>query len=177
MPAKRRARAVVSRLTPSIRRASCADLGAIRVIYNQGIEDRVATLDVEPKTDADIERWFADHDGRYAVLVAASAGEVIGWASLNRHSRRAAHAGVADLSIYVARAARGRGVGGALMDALVEAAREGGFHKIVLFALASNEQGRRLYRRSGFADVGVFREHGTIDGRMVDVLAMEKVFD
>ena len=50
-----------------------------------------------------------------------------------------------------------------------------GFHKIVLHALDANEWGKRLYRKSGFAKVGVFREHGVLDGRRVDVIAMEKI--
>ena len=167
---------MVPRLTPQIRPALRADLSAIREIYNQGIEDRIATLDADPKTDVDIERWFADHGGRYAVLVAQVDGSIVGWASLNRYSRRAAYDAVADLSIYVIREWRGKGIGTALMSGVEAWARDNAFHKIVLFALHSNALGLNLYRRSGFTDVGVFREHGKIGGRFVDVVAMEKVF-
>ena len=160
-----------------IRPANAADLPSIREIYNQGIEDRIATLDLEEKSQEDIERWFAAHGARYAVLVAEESGQIIGWASLNRFSPRRAYDGVADVSVYVRRECRGLGTGGALMRALEAVARANGFHKMVLFTFDFNAPGQSLYRRSGFARVGVFRSQGRLDdGRFVDVVAMEKVF-
>jgi L-amino acid N-acyltransferase YncA len=159
------------------RRADGGDLDAILRIYNEGIADRLATLEVDPKTLRDIEDWWAEHDDRYAVVVAEIYDLVVGWASLNRFSHRCAHAAIADLSVYVARAQRGRGVGQALLEALEAAAKDGRFHKIVLHALEENEAGKRLYRRSGFVEVGVFKEHGLLDGRYVDVVAMEKLLE
>ena len=110
------------------------------------------------------------------MLVGEIEESIAGWASLNRYSPRRAYDEVADLSIYVDRAWRGKGVGRALMRGIEAAARNGAFHKIVLFTFASNAAGRNLYRGSGLVDVGVFREQGKVDGRFVDVLAMEKVF-
>ncbi len=151
-----------------------ADLDAIRAIYNQGIEDRLATLEELPKSEAAIAEWWAQHDERYAVVVARDAGAVIGWASLNRFSHRCAHAPIADLSVYVARSHRGRGAGKALLQELERMAIAGAFHKIVLHALNENEAGKRLYRACGFTEVGVFKEHGVLGGRFVDVITMEK---
>lgn len=156
-----------------IRRASQTDLEAIRRIYNQGIEDRIATLDAEAKSRDDLLQWWAQHDDEYEALVAVESEDVLGWASLNRFSSRCAHDNIADLSVYVARDWRGRGVGFALLEQLVLDARRNGFHKIVLHALDSNEPGKRLYRKAGFVEVGVFKEHGRLDGRFVDVVAME----
>lgn len=158
-----------------IRRASRDDLEAIRRIYNEGIEDRVATLDTHLKSAAEIGEWWAEHNDRHAVLVAAEADTIVGWASLNRFSQRCAHAAIADLSVYAARLRRGCGVGSALLRALEQEARTGGFRKIVLHALNKNEHGKRLYRKMGFREVGVFREHGIIDGQYVDVVTMEKL--
>ncbi len=76
--------------------------------------------------------------------------------------------------MYIARAHRGRGIGFSLLTALEPLARAAGFHKIVLHALNANDHGKRLYRKCGFAEVGVFKEHGQLDGRYVDVVAMEK---
>jgi L-amino acid N-acyltransferase YncA len=159
----------------TVRPAARGDLEAIRRIYNEGIEDHVATLDVEPKSPAEIDAWWSDHDEDYAVLVAVESAAVVGWASLNRFSHRCAHLGVADLSVYVARERRGRGIGAELLRRLEEEARAGGFHKIVLHALDSNEYGKRLYRKRGFRKVGVFEQHGVIDGGFADVIAMEKL--
>jgi len=158
----------------TVRPATAADLDAILRIYNEGIEDRVATLETELKTRGDITEWWSQHDDRYAVLVATDGGELVGWASLNRFSHRCAHEEIADLSVYVARSYRGRGAGFALLEELARRAR-GAFHKIVLHALDGNVAGKRLYGKAGFTVVGVFREHGKLDGRYVDVVAMEKL--
>jgi L-amino acid N-acyltransferase YncA len=157
----------------SVQPAHSAHLDAICRIYNEGIEDRVATLDRDPKSSAEIAGWWKEHDERFEILVATESDRVVGWSSLNRFSHRCAHADIADLSVYVARDHRGTGVGYALLKRLIDDAKRVGFHKIVLQALDSNEHGKRLYRKSGFREVGVFREHGRADGRFVDVIAME----
>ena len=160
---------------PLVRNATPNDAEAVRRIYNEGIADRIATLDIDPKSSEDMAAWWADHTGRYPVFVADESGNVVGWASLNPYSHRCACRGVADLSVYVARERRGTGVGSALLAAIERAAKENDFHKVVLFALASNTNGRRLYEKAGYAEVGVFREQGQLDGKFVDVLAMEKI--
>jgi phosphinothricin acetyltransferase len=152
-----------------------SDLAAIRAIYNQGIEDRTATLDEHPKSDEDIRAWFGERGGRYAVVLAERDGRVAGWASLNPYSHRCAYRGIADLSVYVERAARGTGVGTALLRKIATRAKSAQFHKIVLFALTQNAVGLHLYRSLGYREVGTFREHGRLDGRYVDVVAMEKI--
>jgi phosphinothricin acetyltransferase len=159
----------------SIRIATIADLPEIGRIYNEGIADRIATLDEDPKDDADMAAWWALHRERYAVLVAEDASGIAGWASLNPYSHRCAYRGVADLSIYVARASRGTGIGSLLLGAVERTAREHAFHKIVLFALAHNVAGHALYRKFSYREVGLFKEQGTLDGAFVDVLAMEKI--
>ncbi|HEV2038346.1 MAG TPA: arsinothricin resistance N-acetyltransferase ArsN1 family A [Candidatus Eremiobacteraceae bacterium] len=165
-----------SRLTITTRTASMSDRPAITFIYNQGIEDRVATLDVDPKSEGEVATWLSiDQPTRYTVIVAESDSRIVGWASLRPYSHRCAYAGVAELSIYVERAARGKGVGEQLLAALEEHARLNAFHKIVLFALSSNEAGRRLYGKRGFREVGTFKEQGKLDGRFVDVQAFEKI--
>jgi L-amino acid N-acyltransferase YncA len=157
----------------TVRDASSADLEAIRAIYNEGIEDRVATLDVDAKSRDSMADWWSQHTDRYGVLVATESDEAIGWAALNPFSYRCAHADIADLSVYVARDHRGRGIGYELLAHLTQLAKERGFHKIVLHALNVNEHGKALYRKAGFNEVGIFREHGRLDGRFVDVVAME----
>jgi L-amino acid N-acyltransferase YncA len=83
-----------------LRDATVADVPSICSIHNQGIEDRVATLDVDPHTlDEQIER-FRRHGPRHPVIVAESARDIIGWASLNQFSARPAYRSVADLSVY-----------------------------------------------------------------------------
>jgi phosphinothricin acetyltransferase len=160
----------------AVRAAGPADLGVIRAIYNQGIEDRVATLDAEPKSEGEIAEWYRERVGvRYCVLVAQRNERIVGWASLNPYSHRCAYAGVADLSVYVERGARHGGVGRTLLRSLEAHARLNDFHKIVLFALARNAAGLRLYSGSGYRKVGTFDEQGRLDGRFEDVVVMEKI--
>jgi phosphinothricin acetyltransferase len=159
----------------TIRRASIDDLEAIRSIYNEGIEDRLATLETEPKSSQEMVRWWTERDRRYVVLVASTSSGLLGWASLNRFSPRRGHWSVAGLSIYVGRAHRGKGIGFALLDRLLEEAAKAQFHKIVLHALDHNEHGKQLYRKAGFVEVGIFKEHGIINDRYVDVVAMERM--
>jgi L-amino acid N-acyltransferase YncA len=159
-----------------IREATLDDAPAIARIYNQGIEDRVATLETQLRSPAERAEWLAARQPRHPVLVAVDGdGAVLGWASLNSFNPRPAYDHVAEFSVYVAREHRGRGIGDALLGALVERARALGYHKLVLAAFPTNAPGMRLYERHGFVTVGVYHEQGMLDGRWVDVIVMEKV--
>ena len=100
---------------------------------------------------------------------------MVGWASLNAFNPRRAYDQVADLSVYVERGWRGKGVGRALIEHLVVLARRLAYHKIVLAAFPENAQGMALYERAGFRTVGIYREQGQLDGKWVDVIVMEKL--
>jgi L-amino acid N-acyltransferase YncA/protein-tyrosine-phosphatase len=159
-----------------IRDATADDIADIRRIYNEGIADRIATLDADSKDAGDMAAWWTEHAGRYAVLVAETRTRaLVGWASLNRYSQRCAHRGIADLSVYVSRDSRGTGAGAALLATLELRAKTNDFHKIVLFALAKNDSALRLYARGGYREVGIFRDHGVLDAEYVDVTSMEKI--
>lgn len=162
-------------MTVTIRDATGRDVDAICAIHNQGIADRVATLDTAERAPADTRAWLTGRSPRHPVILAEHDGTVVGWASLNRFNRRPAYDLVADFSVYVERAARGRGVGRQLLDCLIALARTHGYHKMVLAAMAFNDAGLALYTRAGFARVGVYREQGQLDGRWVDVVIMEKL--
>jgi L-amino acid N-acyltransferase YncA len=158
----------------SVRPAAGEDAAAICVIYNQGIEDRLATLETERRTPDERRQWLAARGPRHPVIVAETGGQVIGWASLNVFNPRPAYGHVADLSVYIERGWRGRGVGRRLLDRLVALDRELGYHKLVLAAFPFNAAGVALYGRCGFREVGVYREQGMLDGRWVDVVVMER---
>jgi L-amino acid N-acyltransferase YncA len=158
-----------------IRQAVEKDIESILLIYNQGIEDRIATLETETKDYKYMKNWFESHSGRYRVIVAEAEGQIVGWASLNPYNNRCAYLGVADLSIYISRESRGRGVGGKLLKAIETVAKENDFHKIVLFTFPFNQLGQGLYRKQGYREVGVFKNQGLLDSQYVDVMAMEKL--
>jgi L-amino acid N-acyltransferase YncA len=162
-------------MTVTIRAATGADVDAICAIHNQGIEDRIATLDTTLRAPADTRTWLTERGPRHPVLVAELDGAVLAWASLNRFNPRPAYDLVADFSVYIERAWRGKGIGRQLLDHLVDLARAQGYHKMVLAAMAFNDAGLALYTRTGFTRVGVYREQGQLDGRWVDVVIMEKL--
>jgi phosphinothricin acetyltransferase len=159
-----------------IREATRDDAAAIAHIYNQGIEDRAATLETELRTPEERAEWLAARGPRHPVLVAVdSSGTVVGWSSLNPFNPRPVYDHVADISVYVAREQRGRGIGDALMSALEKRARALGYHKMVLAAFPTNAPGMRLYERHNFQTVGIYHEQGWLDDRWVDVIVMEKI--
>jgi L-amino acid N-acyltransferase YncA len=158
-----------------VRAATAADAAAICRIYNQGIEDRVATLETELRTPEERAAWLAAKGPRHPVIVAEDDGHVIGWGSLNQFNARETYRHVVDFSLYVERAYRGKGVGKVLLERLIELAREHHFHKMVLSAFPSNSGGMALYERMGFRTVGVYKEQGILDGHWVDTIVMEKL--
>jgi L-amino acid N-acyltransferase YncA len=158
-----------------VRPATAADAAAICRIYNQGIEDRLATLETELRTAEERRQWLRRRGPRHPVIVAERGGEIIGWASLNVFNAREAYRFVADLSVYIDREWRGKGVGRVLLTRLVELGRQHGYHKLVLSAFPFNAAGVALYERLGFRTVGIYKEQGQLDGEWVDTIVMERL--
>ena len=158
----------------TIRSATVKDVPAITEIFNQGVQDRTATMDLE-HTVEQRKTWFLSHGSTEPVVVAESGGQVIGWASLSAFNQRDCFDLVKELSIYVQRDWRSKGVGDTLMKALLEGGTELGVHKVLLFVFPANQHAIALYRKHGFVKVGVFHQHGFRDGEWLDSMAMERV--
>ncbi|MCA9860637.1 MAG: N-acetyltransferase [Thermomicrobiales bacterium] len=160
-----------------LRRATPADAAALADIYNQGIRDRVATLETEERTPEERSAWLTARDERHPVFVAELDGIVVAWGSLNVFNPRPAYQWVADFSVYVHRKQRGLGLGGRMLDHLIAEAGRLGFHKLVLAAFPFNDGGMRLYQSRGFRTVGIYHEQGQLDGRWVDTIVMERLLN
>ncbi len=157
------------------RDAAVADASAIARIYNEGIDDRVATFETRHRTADDVMKWF---DGRHPVVVVEDDdGAVIAFAATSAYRPRECYAGIAEFSVYAARAVRGRGAGRAAMEALFAAARGAGFWKLVSRVFVENTASRNLLRSIGFREVGVYERHGQLDGVWRDVVIVEKLLD
>ncbi len=115
------------------------DAATIARIYNQGIEDRIATFETEPRTTADIERLLAERAGRYPAIVVVREGEVVAWASAGVYRARPCYDPIAEHSVYVERAHRGTGVGRLALQALMADAEAGGFLKLISRIFPENE--------------------------------------
>jgi len=154
------------------RAAKFGDAPAIARIYNEGIDDRVATFETRHRTTGDVAGWF---DGRHPVVVVDDDdGGVIAFAPTSQYRPRACYAGISEFSVYTARAARGRGAGKMAMEALIEAARAAGFWKLVSRVLIENTASRGLLRSVGLREVGVYERHGQLDGVWRDVAIVER---
>ena len=161
----------------STRLATAADAAAIAAIYNEGIADRVATFETEPRTAEQIATQLTDKGARYPTIVVERDGQVIAWASAGAYRARAAYAGVAEHSVYVARGARGTGAGRAALSALCELYGAHGFDKLVSRIFPENTASLTLHERCGFRVVGVYRRHGKLDGEWRDCVIVEKLLD
>jgi phosphinothricin acetyltransferase len=151
------------------------DAAAIAEIYNQGIEDRVATFETEPRTAESVRTVLRSNDSRYPAVVVIGADRVLGFAWTSEYRPRDAYAGVAEFSVYVARSARGQGVGRLAMEALLTEAERRGLWKLVSRIFPENAPSRRLCAALGFREVGVYRRHGQLDGRWMDCVIVERL--
>ena len=153
--------------------ATPADASAIAAIYNEGITDRVATFETEPRSATDITGWFT---GQHIVMVAQTveAGPVAFAASFP-YSSRPCYRGIGEFSVYVRRDYRGRGAGRTALSALIEAAATRGMHKLTSRVFPENMASRALLKGLGFEEIGIHRRHGQLDGRRRDCVIVERL--
>jgi L-amino acid N-acyltransferase YncA len=155
------------------RAAERGDVAAITEIYNQGIADRIATFETEPRTPADIAPWF---DSAWVfVSVTEASGEVVGYAVAHPYADRCCYRGIGEFSVYVRRSHRGHGVGQVAMAALVDAAREAGLWKLLSRVFPENRASLALMARMGFREVGLHEKHGKLDGAWKDCVIVERL--
>jgi len=158
-----------------------SDWPAVREIYVEGIATGLATFETEAPEWAAWDRGHSPQPRLVAVELPASAAaandEVLGWAALSPVSSRCVYAGVAEVSIYIAAAARGRGVGKRLLGELVAASEAEGLWTLQAGIFASNDTSIRLHERAGFRVVGVRHRLGQLAGHWQDVVLMERRSD
>ena len=155
------------------RAATSADAAAIAAIYNEGIADRIATFETEPRSAADIAGWFT---GLYLVLVVET-GEPgpVAFAASFPYSSRPCYRGIGEFSVYVRRNYRGRGAGRAVLAALIEAAAARGMHKLTSRVFPENTVSRALLKGLGFDEIGIHRRHGQLDGHWRDCVIVKRL--
>lgn len=155
-----------------VRPATTNDAAVIAEIYNEGIEDRIATFDTGFRTAADIQAWF---DGKHPIVVVEDKEKVVAFASTSNYRARKCYAGIAEYSVYVARAARGKGFGKIALENLIEAAERAGYWKLVSRIFPENVGSLKLAAAVGFREVGIYEKHGQLDGEWRDVVIVERL--
>ncbi len=161
----------------TIRDAAPSDIPAIVDIYNESVVSSTATFDTTPKTIEDYTAWFSSHDAGHPVIVAEQGGVLAAWAALSRYSDRAAYDGTAEISLYVARSHRRRGIGKRLFSAIVDRGRAVGLHTVVSRIAEGNDVSVALHTSAGFVTVGVMRQVGRKFGRLLDVIIMQYIYE
>ncbi|MCI4326699.1 MAG: arsinothricin resistance N-acetyltransferase ArsN1 [Thermoplasmata archaeon] len=152
------------------RPATPNDSAEIARIYNEGIRDRIATFETRARSVEEIRTWF---DGKHPIVVVDEAGGVVGFAGTSIYRPRDCYASNAEFSVYVERSARGRGVGKAALVGLIDAARAAQFHKLISRVFPENLASLRLVESVGFRRVGIYAQHGRLDGVWRDVVIVE----
>lgn len=150
---------------------SPGDWPHVRAIYAEGIATGNATFETEPPS---WEAWDAAHLREARLIARDALGVVLGWAALTPVSGRCVYAGVGDLSVYVAAAARGRGVGRLLLQGLVEASERAGLWTLQAGVFPENRASLALHRACGFREVGRRERIGKMNGVWRDVVLLER---
>jgi phosphinothricin acetyltransferase len=154
------------------RAAKRLDAARIAAIYNQGIEDRVATFETEPRSAEQILKWFAEG---YPVFVSGENQNVQAYAIAFPYRSRPCYDGVREFSVYVAREGRGKGFGKAALGALIDDARARGWWKLLSRIFPENQASRKLCAVLGFREVGIYEKHARLDGEWRDTVIVEKL--
>ena len=146
------------------------DFGAVREIYQQGIDTGQATFQTR------VKEWIEWDQSLLPVCrrVAVERGRVIGWAGLTAVSSREVYDGVAEVSIYIAAGKRGQGVGQLLLADLVRQSEAHGFWTLQAGIFPENEGSLQLHLNNGFREVGLRKEIGRVGDQWRDVLLLER---
>lgn len=157
-----------------VRPATLSDAESIRAIYNYEVIHTTATFDLVPRSLVEQQDWLTARSGAFTALVAeGDDGLVAGFASLSPYKERAAYRTTVEDSVYVSRAAQGRGIGRLLVADALNVAAAHGFHAVIARIEASGVASRKLHGACGFDLVGVEREVGRKFGKWLDVAVMQ----
>jgi phosphinothricin acetyltransferase len=158
-----------------IRRAELGDAEAVRAIYNPQVESSTVTFDLVPRSLADQRAWIDARTGAHAALVAEIDGEIVGFGSLSSYRDRPGYATTVEDSVYVDPDRQGLGIGRALLGALIDTARDHGFHTMMARVVAGHEASMALHLDADFQVVGTEREVGRKLGRWLDVVLLQRM--
>ncbi len=158
----------------ALRPATESDVLAITEIYNQDVLRGTGTFDTEPKTLEQQREWLSRHGAAHPVIVAEEAGKVVGWASMSPYSDRCAYARTAEVSVYIDEKARGRGIGGELLDGILAAGKAASIKEVLARITEGNEASLRLHAKRGFFEAGRLRQVGEKFGKVLDVHILQK---
>ncbi len=154
-----------------IRTAEEKDMPELLNIYNYEVEHGLATFDLNPKTMEEWLGWFREHNvGNHPLIVDEEDGKAVGYASLSSYRPKEAYGATVELSVYIDKDYRRRGIAGELAFAILEIAKErNDIHTVISVITGGNEASIKLHERLGFVHCGTIREVGVKFGKMLDI--------
>ncbi|PZT71866.1 MULTISPECIES: GNAT family N-acetyltransferase [unclassified Streptomyces] len=159
-----------------LRPLTAADLPDVQATLRHAVHHTDATLDYREKSLDELGAWLTAHHGRYPALAADAGGRFAGYGTLSPFSARKGYLASAELSVYLAPDARGRGVGSALCTRLTKEAERAGMSTVVAFISSGNEASRRMVLRNGYRHEGVLRKIGYKRGHLIDLDIYQHTF-
>ena len=163
------------KITIAFRPLVLDDLEMTRKIYNYAVTSTLATLDLEPRTVGQQERWINEHQGIYTAIAALADGAFAGFASISPYRPRPGYSSTVEDSIYLDHHYWGMGIGKALLAELLAIAKDLGFHSCIANIVADHHASIALHQRLGFRLVGIQEEIGRKFGRWVDLAILQKM--
>lgn len=160
-----------------VRLARSEDAATIARIYNQGIAERIATFETEPRSTADVATLLHKKGDQFPTVVVEDDGQVVAFAWVGSYRDRPCYSGVGEHSVYADQTARRGGAGTAALEALFHEAESRGFWKLVSRIFVHNTASRALHIKLGFREVGVYQRHAQLDGEWLDCVIVEKLLD
>ena len=159
----------------TVRTAEKRDIADLLEIYNYEVEYGVATFDLNPKSMAEWELWFAAHNvENHPLIVAEEDGRAVGYASLSSYREKEAYRTTVELSLYIHKDYRRRGIATALMKAILDMAKaDDTIHTVVSVITAENDTSIALHEKFGFIPCGVIHDVGIKFGRYLSIANFE----
>jgi L-amino acid N-acyltransferase YncA len=161
-----------------IRKAKAEDASALSAIYNQEIDERLATFNTKHVSAEEIREKIVKGGEKHPTFVATLADSnhiIVGWASISPISTRECYSGIGEVSIYVQKDHRKRGIGKALLRSLINAATQRGYWKLMGKIFVFNQASRALCKELGFRELGIHEKHGKLDDKWIDVVEVERL--
>jgi phosphinothricin acetyltransferase len=158
-----------------IRPAGAGDAGAIAALWNHYIRDTLVTFNFAEKSEEEVAAMIAARTAGGQAFLLAEDGELLGFATYSQFRGGVGYARTMEHTVLLDAAARGRGVGRALMAAVEDHARAGGVHSLFGGVSGANPDGRAFHLAVGYAEVAVLREVGWKWGRWLDLHLMQKI--
>ena len=161
----------------TIRQVRPSDYQAVADIYNESVENSLATMDEELKSAADVKKWIEGFTQREKLFVLEHLHRIIGWSVIKRYSDRNGYRFTAETSIYITRNETSKGFGSHMNEHLNNNCKHLGYKHLVAKITATNHASIGAFSKAGYTIVGKQEKIGYKDSQWVDVVIMQKLLD